>query len=139
MAKKISKEMVVAEARSWLGTPFHHQGRLKGIGGDCIGLVIGVANALNISDYNITNYSRLPNGDLLKGLLELHLDKVAIADRQIGDIGLFKFEREPQHVGVFSDIGIIHNYQQVKQCVEHGFDSVWQQRLLAVFRFKGVN
>jgi cell wall-associated NlpC family hydrolase len=26
---------VVAEARSWLGTPFHHQGRVKAAGVDC--------------------------------------------------------------------------------------------------------
>jgi len=26
---------VVAEARCWLGTPFHHQGRVKGAGVDC--------------------------------------------------------------------------------------------------------
>ena len=33
---------VVAAAREWLGTPFHHQARLRGVGVDCVGLVIGV-------------------------------------------------------------------------------------------------
>ncbi len=34
---------VVRTARTWLGTPYHHQGRLKGVGVDCAGLLIGVA------------------------------------------------------------------------------------------------
>jgi cell wall-associated NlpC family hydrolase len=33
---------VIAEARSFLGTPFHHQGRLKGIGVDCAYLLAEV-------------------------------------------------------------------------------------------------
>ena len=29
-------------ARTWIGTPYHHQARVKGHGCDCIGLIIGV-------------------------------------------------------------------------------------------------
>jgi cell wall-associated NlpC family hydrolase len=29
------RNLVVREARSWLGTPYHHRGMLKGIGVDC--------------------------------------------------------------------------------------------------------
>ena len=39
---------VVRMARTWLGTPYHHQGRVKGAGVDCGGLVIGVARFLMI-------------------------------------------------------------------------------------------
>lgn len=39
---------IVAEARSWIGTPFAHQGRKKGQGVDCLGLLIGVAAALRL-------------------------------------------------------------------------------------------
>ena len=34
---------VVKEARTWIGTPFVHQGRTKGLACDCLGLMIGVA------------------------------------------------------------------------------------------------
>jgi NlpC/P60 family putative phage cell wall peptidase len=33
---------IVALARGWLGTPYHHQASLKGVGCDCLGLVRGV-------------------------------------------------------------------------------------------------
>ena len=33
---------IVALARGWLGTPYHHQASLKGAGCDCLGLIRGV-------------------------------------------------------------------------------------------------
>lgn len=40
------RQTIIAEARSWIGTPFRHQGRRKGQGVDCLGLLAGVAAAL---------------------------------------------------------------------------------------------
>ena len=37
---------LVAEARSWIGTPYRHQASLKGVGCDCLGLLRGVWRAL---------------------------------------------------------------------------------------------
>lgn len=33
---------IIQEARSWLGTPYHHKGRIKGVGVDCGGLLYEV-------------------------------------------------------------------------------------------------
>ena len=33
---------ILAEALSWVGTPYRHQGSRKGVGCDCLGLVLGV-------------------------------------------------------------------------------------------------
>ncbi len=33
---------VVAAARAWIGTPYHHQASVRGVGADCLGLVRGV-------------------------------------------------------------------------------------------------
>lgn len=35
-------ERVVIAARAWIGTPYHHQASLMGVGTDCLGLVRGV-------------------------------------------------------------------------------------------------
>ena len=43
-----SRADVVAAALAWTDTPFHHQARLKGVGVDCVGLVIGVARELGL-------------------------------------------------------------------------------------------
>ena len=36
------RSVIVAAARRWIGTPYHHQGSLRGAGCDCLGLVRGV-------------------------------------------------------------------------------------------------
>ncbi len=38
----MTADEVVAVARSWLGTPYHHQASVKGAGCDCLGLLRGV-------------------------------------------------------------------------------------------------
>jgi len=35
MDKEETRKRIVEEARSWIGTPFHHEGRIKGVGVDC--------------------------------------------------------------------------------------------------------
>ena len=40
-----TREAIVAEARAWIGTPYHHQASVKGAGCDCFGLVRGVWRA----------------------------------------------------------------------------------------------
>ena len=37
-----TRETIVAAARRYLGTPYHHQGALCGAGCDCLGLIRGV-------------------------------------------------------------------------------------------------
>jgi cell wall-associated NlpC family hydrolase len=39
---------VLAEVRSWLGTPYHHMGRLKGVGCDCVTLLAEVYHAAGV-------------------------------------------------------------------------------------------
>ena len=38
----VRRARIVAAARSWLGTPYHHQASLRGVGCDCLGLVRGI-------------------------------------------------------------------------------------------------
>jgi NlpC/P60 family putative phage cell wall peptidase len=37
-----TREQIVASARSWLGTPYHHQASVRGVGCDCLGLIRGL-------------------------------------------------------------------------------------------------
>jgi branched-chain amino acid transport system ATP-binding protein len=60
-SEPVRPEALVAEARCWLGTPFRHQGRIRGQGVDCIGLVLEPARALGLTDYRPGAYSRLPD------------------------------------------------------------------------------
>ena len=139
----------VKEARTWLGTRFHHQGRLKKTaadagGCDCIGLIIGamencgiLINGKNASFYDISGYPHMPDGKILQKKLSDLFAVIDIKDAQIGDIILFKFRKLPQHVAIISDISddsirIIHSYAQARKVVEHDLCSYWLQKIVSI-------
>src|SRR5688500_4795322 len=119
-----SKLDIVAEAKTWMGTPFKHQGRVKGLGVDCVGLIIGVAHTFQLTKFDYTNYSYTPDGFLMRQLLDQHLQSIAIQEAKAGDIMLMRFDVAPQHLAILSDYGMIHAYAQVRRCVEHRLDEL---------------
>ena len=43
---EITRQQVVDEALTWVGTPYQHHQSCKGVGADCVGLCLGVFKAL---------------------------------------------------------------------------------------------
>lgn len=122
----------VAEARRWLGTPWHHQARLRGVGVDCIGLIVGVAEGLGIAAPDITDYGRRPDNVMLKRGLRRHMRRVSKIIP--GDVLLFELDGVAQHVGIATDVGVIHAHAQSRKVVEHGLGH-WAGMIAGVFRF----
>jgi len=130
-------DLVIRSARGWLGTRFHHQGRRKGVGVDCIGLVVGVARELGLEVDDRVNYPREPHDGELQAELEKYLLK---SELKAGCVALFRLEKEPQHVGIVSDyngagLGLIHAYMQARKVVEHNLDASWRAKIVAVYGF----
>lgn len=143
---------IITQARSWLGTHYHHQGRLKKShtcngGVDCIGFIIGVMNELNICDKNgkllsfhdRLNYSYHPDGTQLKALMDKHLSPIDIHSRQYGDILLFTFQTMPQHVAILSPYtkeieGIIHCTSTTGFVVEQPLSRAWERMIAGAYR-----
>lgn len=132
----VTRADVVAEARSWKDVRWHHQGRSRA-GVDCVGLVIKVSHALGLSDFDIADYARQPDPTMMRALLAAHMNP--ITKPEAGDVLLMRFEREPQHVAIMTDSGIIHAYAQARKVTEHRLDSVWRSRIVGAYRFKGLD
>lgn len=139
---------IVTQARTWLGTPFHHQARLKGKGCDCLGLIVGVVDELGLKDahgrllssYDEITYPKEPDGSYLIEKLTSLLDEVPIADARAGDLALFRVRENPQHLAILSDyeggLGMIHSFAPSRRVVEHRLDNDWKSRLLKVYRWQ---
>jgi cell wall-associated NlpC family hydrolase len=131
---------IVAAARSYLGVRWHHQGRNRA-GMDCIGLVIAVARDLGISDYDITAYARVPDGNTLRATMAQQMDLLK-RDPRPGDVMLLSFQRNPLHTAIVTDapggLGMIHAFANKRMVVEHGFDATWRSRLVCAFGYRGV-
>ncbi len=53
----------------------------------------------------------------------------------VADFYFMAWGREPQHVALITDHGIIHSYSGVGKVVEHSLDERWRQRIAAAYRF----
>lgn len=130
---------IIAAARAAIGTPFVHQGRAVGVGLDCAGLVIHVARTIGAEHVDSSGYARHPSQGLLEAALadQPCLERVALAERQAGDVLLMRFAGDPQHLGIFSGDSVIHSYAKVGQVCEHRLDEAWERRIVQVYRFRG--
>ena len=83
-----TRDRIIQTALDYLDTPYHHQGRVKGVGVDCAGLVICVARDLGLSDYDLDGYSRHADGVSLLKEFSAHCQPVS-APRE-GDSLVFR-------------------------------------------------
>lgn len=122
---------VVEEARKWLGTRWRHQGRNKH-GIDCAGLVIKVANDLELSTFDTRNYARGTSGDpFVHYFTGAGMVEVQIEDVKEGDVVLTEDTNFPCHCGFVStkrgQLHFVHAYAQRKKVVEEPL-SHWLNR-----------
>lgn len=129
-------------ARSYIDTPFHHQGRVPGVGLDCVGLVICVARELGKlpPDFDVTGYARQPDGAMLMHHLHEHLIEIPQNCMMVGDVVCVAFDKHPQHVGLLGDylyggFSIIHAATKHKRVVETRLLFSNTMRFVSAFRF----
>lgn len=145
----ITRAEIVAEARSWIGTPWLHQASVRGAGCDCIGLIVGVGAALGVpeamqwlKDPSFRTYGRLPDPALLLQGATTYLDRIKIREASLGDTLLFHWEGgPPRHFGIVTKLEpmyMVHALAQARRVTEHRIDELWQSRIVMAFRAKGL-
>lgn len=141
----ITRAQIIACARTWLGTPFRHQGRRKGSGIDCVGLPLMVMAELGLIDLReeYANYSSQPVGTLVLDECRRRLIEKPLAEMSPGDVVCLRAPTVPCHVGIVTylngGLGLIHAYAGGARCVvEHILDGKWRRRIAAVFNVPGV-
>ena len=91
---------VIAAARAWLGTPYHDQASLKGVGCDCLGLARGVwREVVGPEPFPIPPYSRDwgetgPREVLAEGAQRMMIE-ASPAEAGPGALLLFRMEHAP--------------------------------------------
>jgi cell wall-associated NlpC family hydrolase len=108
MTEEQGRAAVVAEAMTWLRTPYHAGARVKGVGVDCAQLVIGVyAGAGVIPAFEPRAYPHdwHIHRDVERYLAEVLRFGSEIARAQIkpGDLALYRFGRVFSHGAIVTD------------------------------------
>jgi NlpC/P60 family putative phage cell wall peptidase len=138
----VDPEQVIAAARGWLGTPYHDQASVRGVGCDCLGLVRGVWRALHGPEpLPIPHYSR----DWGETSTREHLAEAArsmMIEAPTSGIGpgallLFRMRAGAvaKHCGIVSAPDrFIHAYER-SGVVEVPLDAGWRRRTAFVFLY----
>jgi cell wall-associated NlpC family hydrolase len=143
----MTREELVSEARSWIGTPWHHRACVKGIGVDCIRLIEAMARFLQIipKDFSTPDYGPIPDGSLLMKMCDKHL--VRTEDKRPGDVLLLSIDVRPQHVGILAPykhggLSLIHacNASSVRppRVIETRFMFARNMKFIASYSFPGM-
>lgn len=129
---------VVGEALAWVGTPYHHQGRIKGAGVDCGMILLEVFEALGLLPH-IDPRPYPPDWHLHRSE-EAYLGWVKQYAREVetplpGDVVLYQFGRcishgaivtaWPEVVHSYVDRGVIRGVSGEEPLEPHRFAGAW--------------
>lgn len=138
-------EKIVTEARSWIGTPYRHQGSCKGAGADCLGLLRGIWRAgfgpepTDIPAYT-PDWSEASRTETLFEEARALMAEVPRDEARPGDVILFRMRdgAVAKHLGIlanpFPKPTFVHAYSG-HGVVENTLSDPWQRRVAAYFRF----
>lgn len=130
----------LAEARTWIGTPYRHQASCKGAGTDCLGLIRGIWRALYggepvaIPPYT-PDWSEPSRDEVLMRTARTLLTHVERPEP--GDVLLFRMRDKgvAKHLGVLATSEtFIHAYSG-HGVVESSLSAPWRRRIAGTFRF----
>ncbi len=134
---------VVAAARRYLGTPYHHQGALRGAGCDCLGLVRGIWRDLYGAEPEVPPPYTPDWGET--GVVEILLEAAGrhmapVAEARPGDVLVFRMRRGAiaKHVAILSAPARMIHAQSGDRVREVGLTAFWSRRTVAAFAFPKV-
>lgn len=136
-------QAIIAAAREWIATPYHHQASLKGVGCDCLGLLRGVwRETVGPEPEDMPPYSpdwaEATGRETLYETLSRHLREMPASDIKPGCVVLFRMIQggPAKHCGIVGEQGgalsLIHARQN-KQVNEETFTTAWRRKLAYVF------
>jgi NlpC/P60 family putative phage cell wall peptidase len=135
-------DRVIAAARGWLGTPYHDQASVQGVGCDCLGLVRGVWRELHGPEpVPIPPYSRDwgetgPREPLAEAARSVMVE-VPTSAVMPGALLLFRMRTGAvaKHCGIVTAPDrFVHAYER-SGVVEVPLDQAWRRRIAFAFLF----
>lgn len=145
MSSRLSREAIVAIARHWLGTPYHHQASLCGVGCDCLGLLRGVWRDLYGAEPELpppysAHWAEGTGEESLAVALGRHLLPCAPAAIAQGDVLLFRWRAHlpAKHCAILTaPAAMLHAHDGAEVC-EVAFTPWWRRHLSHAFSFPEV-
>jgi NlpC/P60 family putative phage cell wall peptidase len=138
-------EFIVAQARSWIGTPYRHQASLKGVGCDCLGLLRGVWREVSGTEPELPPpYSpdwAEAGADTLLAAARRHLVEIACLEAAAGDVLLFRWRDDlpAKHCAIATSSDTMIHAHDGASVAEVAYRPWWRRHLVHAFRFPDIS
>jgi NlpC/P60 family putative phage cell wall peptidase len=133
---------IVALARGWIGTPYHHQASVQGVGCDCLGLVRGVyRQSTGLDPETPPPYSRdwaeTTGIETMVAAAARHLAAVEVGAAAPGHVLIFRLRdgMVAKHAAILATPTTMIHAIESAPVAEVAFSPWWRRRLAAVFQF----
>ena len=135
-------ELVIAAARGWLGTPYHDQASVRGVGCDCLGLVRGVwrevagPEPLPLPPYS-RDWGETGTREPLAEAARAVMVELPVTELAPGALILFRMRAGAvaKHCGILSASDcFVHAYERTG-VIEEPLTFAWRRRLAFAFLF----
>ena len=138
----ITGKEVCEVAKTYVGTPFHNLGRVKGIGIDCVGIILGVAKELKIKLVIHDEFKFFNRRTRQRPLLD-YMDEqfIKIEKREVGSIVVSWYNRntkEPSHLGIVTEVGLVHTHGNLGIVIEEHWSPKWTTLISGYYRYPGA-
>jgi NlpC/P60 family putative phage cell wall peptidase len=138
----VERAAIIAEARTWIGTPYHHQASVKGAGCDCLGLVRGVWRGVYGTEPEAPppysrDWAEAHRQETLADAAGRHMLPVELDNIAPGDVLLFALnERAPaKHCAILTEQNrMVHSYES-HAVAEVSLSPWWRRRIRFAFAF----
>ena len=137
----VDSDRVIAIARSWLGTPYHDQASLKGVGCDCLGLARGIWRDLHgpepVTPPPYTrDWGEAGGAEVLAEAARRFLLEIPVAEAGPGALILFRMARNApaKHCGIRSATSLIHAYEGAG-VIEEPWSPIWARKAAFAFHY----
>lgn len=139
-ALSVQRAAIVDEAKTWIGTQYRHQGTLKGVGCDCLGLVRGVWRAVLGTEPQLpgpysADWAESGGADALLNAARLHL--ASASNIEAGTVLLFRWRdgMAAKHLGIATGPdSFIHAYERLA-VTQSPLGPHWKRCIAGIFDF----
>lgn len=137
---------IVEVAKSWIGTPYRHQGDQKHIGCDCLGLIRGVWREVYGDEPERPNpyakdWAEAGDDERMLDAARRHCGpEIPLSEMHEGSLILFRWRQGTaiKHAGIVSGPSqFIHAYERI-HVTQSSLVPSWKRRIAAVFKFPNI-
>lgn len=139
-----TRKKIVAEARSWVGTPHKHYTMKKGLGVDCGLFIMGVYHNVGVIKAEMPKFYphdwayHGPIGEVFLGIIEKYCLEIPKEQLKMGDTIVYRFGKCLSHGSILIEGDmVVHSEVNIGVTITNRKNTNWYKREKVYYTLRG--